>query len=285
MKPTRFDRRRFTFSTLGCPEDDLGHSMERAKRHGFPCLELRALGGRLDLPAYFAERYGRPAALRRELDAAGSGVCVLDTSFKLIGSGPRDREELLDFIPWAEGLDVPWLRVFDGGSLKDPLTEAAVREAAETLQWWNAKRERAGWNCDFIVETHSSLLRAADCDVLHKACGGGLNLLWDTHHTWFHGGETPGETWRGIAPLVRHLHIKDSVTDESVEPGYRNVPCGEGGFPFDRLLEALQEPFFSGFVSFEWEKKWHPELDDLNTALARMEANGFWSPDGRGEAR
>jgi fatty-acyl-CoA synthase len=33
------------------------------------------------------------------------------------------------------------------------------------------------------------------------------------------------------------------------------------------LHSALREIKFDGYVSFEWEKKWHPEIPDATVAL------------------
>src|SRR6185312_3041017 len=59
----------------------------------------------------------------------------------------------------------------------------------------------------------------------------------------------------------------------SKRPGDRRtrlVPLragGEGEFPFGRMFAALAGIKFDGFVSFEWEKLWHPELASPEVAL------------------
>ena len=35
-------------------------------------------------------------------------------------------------------------------------------------------------------------------------------------------------------------------------------------------IEALEQSGYKGFYSFEWEKLWHPELDDPQIALAQF---------------
>jgi len=42
---------------------------------------------------------------------------------------------------------------------------------------------------------------------------------------------------------------------------------GEGEFPFDTMFASLAAVDFDGFVSFEWEKHWHPELAGPEIAL------------------
>jgi sugar phosphate isomerase/epimerase len=42
---------------------------------------------------------------------------------------------------------------------------------------------------------------------------------------------------------------------------------GEGEFPLSELLGILQGIHYDRFLSFEWEKKWHPEIEDAEVAL------------------
>ena len=51
------------FSTLGCPDFTLEEALALATKHGLEAIELRALGGTVDLPAYFTEQFGTPGAL------------------------------------------------------------------------------------------------------------------------------------------------------------------------------------------------------------------------------
>jgi hypothetical protein len=53
---------RRAFSTIGCPACTLAQAFALAIRHHIDVVELRALGGEVDLPVYFARTYGSPAA-------------------------------------------------------------------------------------------------------------------------------------------------------------------------------------------------------------------------------
>src|SRR5581483_11759820 len=107
------------FSTLGCPELELEAVFALAARHGIQTVELRALGGSLELPAYLAAQFGAPAKLAERLRDARVGIAALNASLHLVGGEPRHRDELLALAPWAEALGVKWLRVFDGGQQGD----------------------------------------------------------------------------------------------------------------------------------------------------------------------
>ena len=257
------------FSTLGCPEAPLGDALALAQQHHLDGVELRSLGGTVDLPAYFAKKFVSPAQLLAQRPAAR--IFVLSTSLKLIGSTRAAREAFLQFVPWAEALGVPHLRVFDGGSALDA---AELAEAAATLEWWRELRAEQGWQTDMIVETHDTLFTAEKIGRL-VAFAPGTAILWDTHHTWKKGGEDPVVTWRAIAPHVAHVHVKDSVSAPSARHPYTYVLPGEGEFPMPPLRGVLQAEF-TGCVSLEWEKMWHPYLPSLEEALTVAAQRGWW---------
>ena len=48
------------FSTLGCPELSLEAVIALAGKYDIECVELRALGGTLNLAEYFNAHYGTP---------------------------------------------------------------------------------------------------------------------------------------------------------------------------------------------------------------------------------
>ena len=42
---------------------------------------------------------------------------------------------------------------------------------------------------------------------------------------------------------------------------------GEGDLPLGRMLSILHEMGYTGYLSLEWEKKWHPEIEEPEIAL------------------
>ena len=260
------------FSSLGCPDSSLDETLALAADHRIGAVELRALGGTVELAAYFAEKFGGPAALAGRVRASGVRVVALDTSLRLAGATAAEREQLAAFAPWADAVGARWLRVFDGGRNADP-TELA--EAAETVRWWRALRQERGWQADIMVETHDSLFTAAAIARFRTAVPG-TSILWDSHHTWKRGGEDPVTTWRTIRAGVVHVHLKDSVSVPSARHPYTYTLPGAGEFPVAPLVAALRADGFAGPVSLEWEKLWHAYLPPLDEALRTAAARGWW---------
>jgi sugar phosphate isomerase/epimerase len=235
-------------------------------------VELRALGGTVELPAYFIQHFGTPEALAERVQASGVKIAAFDASLRLVGGTANERQQLVAFGRWAEAAGVQWLRVFDGGKTADA---AEIAEAVETLGWWAGVRREREWQVNLMVETHDSLFNAAAIRRFVDAAPG-TAILWDTHHTWRKGGEEPLATWRAIKPHVVHVHVKDSIGQPSAKHPFTYVLPGAGEFPIASLLAALRADRFAGPVSLEWEKLWHPYLVPLDEALAAAEARGWW---------
>ncbi|MBS0664189.1 MAG: sugar phosphate isomerase/epimerase [Verrucomicrobia bacterium] len=259
------------FSSLGCPECTLEEVLALARTEGLPAVELRALGGSLDLPEYFARHYGTPPALAARLDRETVRVAAFDTSLKLVGSTEAEWEAAIAaFLPWAEGLGGVRLRVFDGGTGAD----GEIAQMAGRLAWWRQRRQVRGWRTEVMVETHDSLFTAAAVRTLIDAVPG-IGVLWDSHHTWKRGGEDPLVTWRALRSHVVHIHVKDSVSRPSANLPYTYVRPGEGEFPAGPLMQALALEY-AGVISLEWEKLWHPYLGPVAEALQVAGRRHWW---------
>jgi sugar phosphate isomerase/epimerase len=265
------------FSSLGCPQSSLVEAALLAAEFEIPCLELLVLEGRTDLPDLLGEFPGGWKGAREYLDGCGRRVCMLGTSAKLVGGTEAGWEEMLAFAELAEALGTPWMRVFGGGRWGDELSPEDYREAARVLRRWeNARRER-GWSVDAVVETHDAFSASAPCLRLMEELGSPVPLIWDSHHTWRLGGESPAETWEALAPCVKHVHWKDSIGVPSARHPFTYVLPGQGEMPFGAVMELLARDGFSGAVSLEWEKLWHPYLPPLADALQASRGT-LWLP-------
>jgi sugar phosphate isomerase/epimerase len=260
------------FSSLGCPEFSLEEALALAAKHGVPAIELRTLGGSVELAAYFARYHGTPEKLAARLRESPVKIVGFNASLRLIGATTAEREQLVAFAPWAEALGVRWMRVFDGGKTIDA---AELAEMADVVAWWQRLRRERGWQVELAVETHDSLL-TAETIARFIAAVPRVRILWDAHHTWRKGGEDPVATLRAIRGSVVHIHVKDSVGRPSARHPFTYVLPGDGEFPIASLLAALQRDRYAGYVSLEWEKMWHPYLPPLEEALAAATKRGWW---------
>jgi hypothetical protein len=48
------------------------------------------------------------------------------------------------------------------------------------------------------------------------------------------------------------------------------VLTGTGEVPVERQIVALAKTGYAGYYSFEWEKRWHPEIEEPEVAFAQF---------------
>lgn len=271
---------KWAISTLGCHELDLPATCKLAQDHGIHHLEIRSLADSLNLPEYLDSTYPNdPGAVAEILQKHGQSIIALNSGFSLIRKDDQAeaRKELLAFARWAEMLEIPIIRVFGGGDMETPLSQSDFDSAVENLQWWQQQRKENNWKTDIALETHGGFSSGQRCVKLQEALGGPLDIIWDTHHTWKLGNETAAQTWDLIGDMVKHLHIKDSISKPSARHPYSYVLPGQGEFPVVETYKVLRDNNYDGIVSLEWERKWHPYMPDLATALTELTQSGWRS--------
>ena len=146
---------------------------------------------------------------KKILQQHGQNVIALNAGFNLIGADEAAREELLGFARWAELLDIPFIRVFGGGSMSEPLTESDLAEAVENLKWWQSQSDQHQWKTRIALETHTGFSSSDRCLQLQEAYGSPIDIIWDTHHTWKLGNESALETWTKMGSMLSLIHISE----------------------------------------------------------------------------
>jgi glucosamine-6-phosphate deaminase len=119
------------------------------------------------------------------------------------------------------------------------------------------------------IESHGDFAQARDTlSVLPTDPAAGVGVLWDPANA-FEAGEAPADGLGVLGDRVRHVHLKD-VARQATGEGRRGwVPRlpGRGEFGPERVLAALRARGYDRWVSFEWEKRWHPALEEPEVAL------------------
>jgi sugar phosphate isomerase/epimerase len=255
------------FSSIGCPEKSLSEVLELADRHGLDFVEIRTLRMREDLPALLVEEHGDPSAVDEIFSRYQARPLIWGSSYKLVGN--EGIAGLETAIPWLG--PYKWLRVIDGGKFGQTLTDEEIERGARRMAWMNKQFESSGLMTRVIIETHDVFANPVECRRVMDATGGNIDLLWDSHHTWRPGGFSPREAWGMLGPWTRHIHIKDSRGDKR---NFKYALPGRGDFDLGELLAILKEKAYSGTISLEWEKRWHPELPPIEAAFEAYAALG-----------
>jgi len=253
------------FSTLGCPAWDWTKILQYAPANGFAAIELRGLMGNMDLPARPEFAPARIEQSKREAASHGVKISDLGCSAEMHVAEPAEREKQLAdarrFIDLASALGVPYIRVF-GNKIQGPRKEVLARVVDGLHQLGEYSGSRG---VTVLIESHGEFVDSPTLkEVLTRADSKYVALLWDAHHTFVDGHEQPEQTVAELGPWIRHTHLKDSVPDGT---GRKYVLPGTGEVPLERQVMALRNIGYKGFYCFEWEKVWHPDIQEPEVAF------------------
>ena len=249
---------RWGLTTLGRPEATLEESVRDADRDGFEFIEPRAIRGSVELQ----ETLQDPATFELLCKIAAAGrVRVLGTSFGIASDSPEAREKLAAIAVLADRAGVPYLRIFGGCRMTDPLTTDLFDRVRRNLEWFDG----LGTRCRLALETHDGMSSAQRCVAVAKAVGRAIPIVWDAHHTWRVGGEEFSASYAMLRDDIVDVHFKDS----KLLPDGKHVATnlGEGDVPLDELFTLLEKNRVQYPVSLEYEKKWCAYLPELDEAL------------------
>jgi sugar phosphate isomerase/epimerase len=253
------------FSTLGCPGWEWNKILEFAQANGFEAIELRGLMGNMDLPTRPEFASAQIPQTKKQAADHQLKISDLGSSAEMHVAEPAERaKQLADarrFIDLASALDVPYVRVF-GNKINGPREEVLARvvDGLHQLGEYGAPRR-----VTVLIESHGDFVDSPTLkEVLTRADSKNVALLWDAHHTFVDGHEQPEHTVAELGPWIRHTHLKDSVPDGK---GRRYVLTGTGEVPVERQVMALREMDYKGYYCFEWEKVWHPDIQEPEVAF------------------
>jgi len=254
------------FSTLGCPSYPAAEIADLARTSGFDGVEIRFVRGVVDLATLDEFSPAHLAETKKIFDDAGVAVNCIDTSVRFTSTDPAERAAQRELAKAncaiATGLGAGFIRVFGGpvpegtdpadlaGPIADGLGTVAEDSWAQGVQT--------------LLETHDDFSTSGKVGLILDRSSPRLGVLWDFLHSWRHG-EPVEQTYANLEDRIRQVHVKDSST--ATPEGFDLVLTGTGVAPLDELVSTLLAADFDGYVDFEWEKAWHPEIEDPEVAI------------------
>jgi sugar phosphate isomerase/epimerase len=267
MARQRRARLPIAFSTLGCPKWPWSRVLEQAAQLGYSGIELRGIEGEMDLtkrPEFTASRLAQSL---KDLAALDLRITDLGASSRMHEAEASVRAAQLDegrrFIDLAQKLKAPYVRVFGD---KIPAGESKAVTLPRVIDGLRTLGEHAkGSGVGVIIESHGDFTDSPTLLELLKGAGmPTVALLWDAHHTFVSAKEDPAYSYKMLAQFVKHTHLKDSKPEGT---GIRYVLTGAGTVPVRETVNILVRNGYKGFYCFEWEKAWHPEIEEPEVAL------------------
>ena len=254
---------KLSFATLGCPAWNMRQVVDNAKKMGFDGVELRGVAG---------EHIGcdEPAESRREIkkmfDQAGLRVaCIMGYSrFTVADAAKRnaDVESATKMVSVAKDIGCPTIRLF-GGILDTGSFDENFTRVVESLRKIAPVAEKAGIR--LAMETHDDWCKGEGMVPLIQAVNSpAVGVCWDVANSW--AVEPMERTFAAIQPHLAHVHFKDTHPTET--PG-KTIPAlpGKGQVDMAGAAAILQKAGYKGWLSFEWEKKWYPQIEEPEVAF------------------
>ena len=198
----------------------------------------------------------------RELVIAGLGA---STKFSSTDPAVRkaNQDELRQYIQLADALEAPMVRTFGGNVEEGSTVDDAIDWVAENLAALADEAQRQG--VTILLETHDAFCKGAQvAPALKQVDHPNVQAVWDVHHP-YRMGESVEETWALIGPYVKHVHLKDAQTHD--DGSFTLVLMGEGDVPNYEVVKLLLENGYDGYLAAEWEKKWHPTIEEPEIAI------------------
>ncbi|HRI22677.1 MAG TPA: sugar phosphate isomerase/epimerase family protein [Panacibacter sp.] len=258
-----------SFSTLGCPDWTFEKIINFAAENNYKGIELRGIQRQLDLTK--CNEFSSPeniSATLKKMKEKGLRFVDLGSSAAMHHRDTIERQKNLDdakrFIDLAQQLDCPYIRVFPNNLPKDQDRNATIDLIIKGLVQLGDYAK--GSSVTVLMESHGELVYSADLEkIMQSAANPHVGLVWDIVNMWSVTKEPPATVYKKLKKYIQHTHIKDlRVTDEKEH----YTLLGKGETPIFEAIDILYNDNYKGYYSFEWEKLWHPEIEEPETALA-----------------
>lgn len=215
-------------------------------------------------------------------------ICLTpyNSYFNSLDEAVRQKElaAIEDVIGYCDFLGAKYIRIYGGNLVAGDTEKLEERWAklVESLRYLGDKAAAKG--VTLVVENHFNTMAVSAKqsaklmeDVNHPA----VRILYDQANLAFTGNEDYVQAIQTQQQYVAYMHVKDLVFKEGVaftssdvahpKEEERNVYTrivGEGVLPWPEILRAVKERGYDGWLSLEYERRWHP--DDIPDASIGM---------------
>lgn len=265
---TRKKKQLLSFSTLGCPDWSFQKIVDFAVRNDYCGIELRGLQRQMDLSKCSEFSSENRAATLSLMKEKGLQFVNLGSSSTLHFAEGAERQKNLDegkrFIDLAHELNCPYIRVFPNNFPKEQDKNATIDLIIKGLVELGDYAKEA--KVTVLMETHGDVVKSEDLEVIMRSSEHpNVGLVWDACNMWMVTKESPAVVYQKLKKYIRHTHIKDLKMEDG-KAQYKLL--GKGESPIFEVISLLKKDGFKGYYSFEWEKLWHPEIEEPEIALA-----------------
>ena len=255
---------KLAFTTLGCPDWTFAQILDNAQKMGFKGIEIRGIEGEMNVAKI---KYFQPSQWRdtkKRLEDHDLKIINLGSSANFHDPAKWDAglQEAKEAIDMAESIGVPLVRIFG-----DKIPEADREKTLQLIAkgWTEVYRYSEGKNVTPMVEVHGDFNCVDNFKAVFKYFQHPkFSVLWDIEHSYKVYEDNFLEFFGFIRKYTKLVHIKDT---KKIDGQWKLQRIGAGSIPIAMHVALLAASNYDGYLSFEWEKKWHPELDDCSVAF------------------
>lgn len=251
------------FSTIGCPSWSFDDILSTASDLGYNAIEIRGVGGEIYAPnikQFLPENREITTARLKKLNLEIS-MLTSGATLAVYGDGEKSLNEAKAYIDLASKLSVPFVRVMctnhpepGGGDIV-----LCKKQYKELIAYSEGK------NVLPLMETNGIFTDTALLNSFLEECGGGA--LWDINHPYRFAGESIETTVKNLGGKICYVHIKDSIVKNGMTK-YKML--GYGDIPVKNALGLLSDSGYNGTISFEWVKRWEPDLEEPGIVFSQF---------------
>ena len=256
---------KLAFSTLGSPMWSWDKILDEAEKNGYSGIEIRGIKEEMYLPKAIPLRKENHTKILEDLSKRhliitdlGSGV-----SFHEIKRYDLSIQEGKDYIDLASELKVPYIRIFGDKipdmTKKEETIELIAKGINELCDYAKDK------NVECLLETHGDIVALENIEpIIDRIKFSNFGIIWDVGHTYKIYGNDVTEFLDKMWKYIKHVHFKDlKMIDNELEL----CMTGDGIIPLPQLIKELKLRRYKGYISLEWEKRWHDDLEDPEIAI------------------
>ena len=255
---------KFAFSTVACPEWDLDTVATKAREYGYDGVEIRGFLNEAILTAanvFLTD----PVKVRQTFQTAGVEIACLASSIAMKGNRRADVQaagDLRKYIDVAQSIGCRIVKLFD--THLRPGTDRAGAAVAMG-QWLLPLGDYAAeHDVLLVVENMLSFRNAKELWMMLDMNGHpAVAACWDVFNAAL-VGESPYISVPTLNSRIQYTQVKDAKLGSL---GATLCPLGEGDVAVQIFLTRMRGIGYEGYVTFEWEKAWLPNITGPEVSL------------------
>lgn len=259
---------KYSFSTLGCPDWTWQEILENSVKMGFTGIEVRGINGELEiskLEPFKKENIQDTKNILRDkkLEVCGFGSSSYFHDSEKYQEALEEAKKTLDV---AESIGAKFIRVFANNLVESEENDVTINRIAKGIREACEYASEKEYKVNVLLEVHGDFNTVQTLKPLVEQLSDCQNfgLIWDIWHSEKGENNSYKKIYENFKDVIKHIHIKDSPMGENSD---KLCLPGTGSLPIKEIVDLLNESGYKEFYSFEWEKIWHPYLEEAEIAF------------------